>query len=59
MSFWKKANEEYNGSLEALYMDLYEGKTLEFDLLSVKPRFEYTKDFRIINKAEFHRKIKF
>ena len=47
------ANEQFNGSIEALYLALYEGKEIEFNLLATKKRFEFTKDFRIVNKKEF------
>jgi len=55
----EKAKEEYNGSIEALYEALMEGKEIEFNLLSTRVRFDMKKDFRIVNKNEFLRKVKF
>lgn len=52
-----KANQEYGGDLMALYNDLYEGKTLEFDLLAVKPKFQMCKNMTIISRTNFKRKV--
>ena len=52
-----KANQEYGGDLMALYNDLYEGKTLEFDLLAVKPKFQMCKNMTIISRTTFKRKV--
>ena len=54
-----KANTEYGGDLIKLYNDLYEGKEITFNLLAVRPKFEMTKDMRIITKTKFNRRIKF
>jgi len=52
-----KADKEYDGDLMALYNDLYEGKTIEFDLLAVRPKFEMCKNMEIISRTTFKRKI--
>lgn len=52
-----KADNEYGGDLMALYNDLFEGKTLEFDLLAVKPKFQLCKNMEIISRTTFKRKV--
>ena len=54
-----KANEDYDGDLIKLYNDLYDGKEITFNLLAVRPKFEMTKDMKIITKTKFNRRIKF
>ena len=55
-----KANEkEYGGDLMKLYNDLYEGKTITFNLLAVRPKFEVLKNMHIITKQKFNRRVKF
>ena len=52
-----KANQEYDGDLMALYNDLYNGKTIEFNLLAVKPKFQLCKNMTIISRKKFNRKV--
>ena len=52
-----KADKEYDGDLMALYNDLYEGKTIEFDLLAVRPKFQLCKNMTIISRTSFKRKV--
>ena len=47
-------------SVEELYERMYEGSEVDFNLLnSNKPKFEFTKDFQIMIKEKFSRKVKF
>ena len=55
----KKAQDEYGGSVEALYTALYEGEEITFNLLSTRDRFAYTNTFRVVNVRDFIRKVKF
>lgn len=51
--------EEKGWTLEELYVKLLNGEEIEFNLLAGKPSFEFTQDFRVINRHEFVRKIRF
>ena len=47
-------------SVEELYERMYEGNEIDFNLLnSDKPKFEFTKDFQIMVREKFSRKVKF
>ena len=51
---------DMNISVEELYERMYEGNEIDFNLLnSDKPKFEFTKDFQIMIKEKFSRKVKF
>jgi len=54
-----KANQEYNGDLVQLYEDLYNGKKIEFDLLTGGPSFQLNKDMTIKSRKKFTRAIQF
>jgi len=54
-----KANKEYNGNIINLYEDLYNGKKLEFDLLTGGPSFQLNKNMTIKSRKKFTRKIQF
>ena len=54
-----EANQHYGGRIDALYEYLYQGGEIKFNLLATKDRFQYTKTFMIVNKAQFVRNIKF
>ena len=55
-----KANEDFNGDVIALYNYLYDNpEGLEFNLLAVKPKFEFTKDMMVKNKTKFNRRVRF
>lgn len=60
-SIQHKADTEYEGDLMKIYEDLYNGKTLTFDLLAGgdKVCFQYNKDMTISTASEFTRKISF
>src|SRR5574344_284462 len=49
---------QYKDPLE-LYKMLYEGKNYNFNLLQLRPSFEFTKDFKIKSRSQFSRNIKF
>ena len=52
--------KDMNITVEELYERMYEGSEVDFNLLnSNKPKFEFTKDFQIMIKEKFSRKIKF
>ena len=53
-----KANKEFGGSVKALYMYLYEGHELEFDLTDDKVCFQMEKTGEILHKHEFKRKVR-
>ena len=47
-------------TVEELYERMYDGNEIDFNLLnSDKPKFEFTKDFQIMIKEKFSRKVKF
>ena len=55
-----KANEEFGGDVIKLYNYLYDNpEGVDFNLLAVKPKFEFGKDMTIKNKTKFNRRIKF
>ena len=54
-----KADQEYGGDVMKIYKDLYDGKEITFDLLAVRPKFEFKKNMTIIHKTKFNRKLKF
>ena len=54
----EKAIEEFNGSVKELYLYLYDGGELEFDLAATKIRFQMEKTGEILHKHEFKRKVK-
>lgn len=52
--------DDMNISVEELYERMYEGSEVDFNLLnSDKPKFDFTKDFQIMVREKFSRKIKF
>ena len=52
--------KDMNITVEELYERMYDGNEIDFNLLnSNKPKFEFTKDFQIMIKEKFSRKIKF
>lgn len=48
-----------DGDLFGLYNELFEEKSINFDLLATAPRFKTSKDRKIINQAKFERCISF
>ena len=48
-----------NLTMMELYKKLYEGETITFDLLAVRPKFDMRKNMSIITKTKFDRDIKF
>lgn len=54
-----KANQEYNGELVDLFEDLYNGKKIEFDLLTAGPSFQLNKDMTIRSRKKFRRAVQF
>ena len=54
-----KAEQQYNGDLIKLYEDLYNGKKIEFDLLTGCVSFEMKKDMSIVSRKKFRRAIQF
>ena len=55
----KVAKEYYGSDLFKLYHDLFEGKRIDFNLLSTDPRFKYTKARTVVNCDKFTRGISF
>ncbi|ELP87952.1 hypothetical protein EIN_417710 [Entamoeba invadens IP1] len=51
-------NCQYEDPLE-LYKKLYDGESFNFNLLQLRPSFEFTKDFKIKSRSQFCRNIKF
>lgn len=52
--------KDMNITVEELYERMYIGNEVDFNLLnSNKPKFEFTKDFQIMIKEKFSRRIKF
>ena len=52
--------KDMNITVEELYERMYDGSEIDFNLLnSNKPKFEFTKDFQIMIKEKFSRKVKF
>ena len=54
-----KGDAEYGGDYMKMFNELYEGKTLEFNLLAVAPSFELCKNMNIRSRKKFSRKISF
>ena len=54
-----KANEDYNGDVVKLYEDLFNGKKIEFDLLTGCVSFDMRKDMTIKSRKKFRRAIQF
>ena len=54
----EKAIEKFNGSVKSLYVYLYNGGELEFDLAATKIRFQMEKTGEILHKHDFKRKVK-
>jgi len=54
-----KGDAEYDGDYMKMFNDLYDGKTLEFNLLAVAPSFELRKNMTIRSRKKFSRRISF
>lgn len=54
-----KAKNKYNGNMKKLYLDLYNGTRINFDLLSARIKFNFTGDGNVKNFAKFKRNIYF
>ena len=54
-----KADKEYGGDCVKMFNELYDGKTLEFDLLAVGVSFEMCANMSIKSRKQFKRRIKF
>ena len=52
------ADKKFNGNVKALYMYLYNGGSIEFDLTATKTTFQMEKTGEILHKNEFNRKVK-
>ena len=52
------ANKNFNGDVKALYMYLYNGNSIEFDLTATKITFQMEKTGEILHKSEFIRNVK-
>ena len=52
------ANKHFNGNVKALYMYLYEGNEIEFDLTATKISFQMEKTGEILHKHNFNRKVR-
>jgi hypothetical protein len=52
------ADIHFNGSVKALYEYLYEGNSIEFDLLATKVSFKMEKTGQILHKQSFKRRVK-
>ena len=51
---------EQNGlTLNELYLKMYEGESVVYDLVAVRPKFDMRKDMTIISKQKFNREIHF
>ena len=55
----KVAKDHYSGDLFELYHDMYNGKKINFNLLSTGPRFKNTKNRTVISCNKFERGIRF
>ena len=55
----KVANNAYENDMFKLYHDLFDGKKIDFNLLSTAPRFKYTKARTVVNCDKFTRGISF
>ena len=55
----KVAKDYYSGNKFELYYDMYNGKKINFDLLTTAPRFKYSKDRTVISCNKFERGISF
>ena len=60
-AIWYKVNEEYKGDAYQLYVDLYEGKKVSFDLLEggSRCRFSSGKNLGVFSLTEFKREVSF
>ena len=50
--------KNYNEDVMQTYLDLFNGETIELDMVSCCP-LELTKGYKAINRIEFKRKMKF
>ena len=60
--FFKKDGKlikDFHNSVYELYLYLYQGNEVSFDLLSTAPKFEFHKNMTISSKTEFNRRISF
>jgi len=55
----KKAHDEFGGDLMKLYRELFNGKSIDFDLLSCGIKFDMCSNMTVKSKTKFIRKIKF
>ena len=55
----KVAKDYYSGNIFELYHDMYNGKKINFNLLSTGPRFKNTKNRTVISCNKFERGISF
>jgi hypothetical protein len=56
-SLEKVCENEYENNYEKLFTDIYEGKTITFDLLDSGCKFKFNKDNTVSSLTEFKRKI--
>ena len=54
-----KGDQEYGGDYMKMFKELFDGKTLEFNLLAVAPSFELCKNMNIRSRKKFSRRISF
>ena len=54
-----KKIKDFNNDVYELYLYLYQGNEVSFDLLATKPKFEFHKNMTISSKTEFNRKLSF
>lgn len=54
-----KGDAEYGGDYMKMFDELYNGNTLEFNLLAVAPSFELCKNMNIRSRKKFSRRISF
>ncbi len=52
-------NKNYDGDYMKLYNDMYNGKSITFDLLASGVKFKFNKNYTVENMTEFKRTIKF
>jgi hypothetical protein len=53
----KVCDDKYDGDYVKLYEDIYNGKPIEFDLLTTGVKFKFNKDYTITNITDFKRKL--
>ena len=53
------ADKEYDGNIFKIYEELYNSKSITFDLVAVKPKFELKRDMNILSKSNFNRNVRF